>query len=141
MMAVLRMIAANPSRMQRTKTATLTMASNTDQFRIGSAWQPVNDETWENHKAVDEVNHFNRHRTAVGDVLIATRLDDTPIVHLQVLSIEMANTRELTDADFDAMGYLSRADFDADWGVAASGKCWLMRVAHVTARADYNEVL
>lgn len=122
-------------RMARSKTAMLTPATRQDQYRVGARWHTFDPADWEHGRAVDEVNHFGRHRTEVGDVIIAKRIDQVVIAHVQVQGIRMADTAKLTPDDLTALGYGSRAEFMADWGEAVSGRVWLMEIRHLTPQA------
>jgi hypothetical protein len=140
-MAVQRVAILNEERMQKLKTLLLTKATRSDRWRIDDTWHTMQDSPWEHNQTVDEITHFGRHHTSTGDILIAERVDGTPIAHLQVLSMAMANTDDLTQPDYDALGYVSREDFSLDWGELLGGKVWRFKVERITPRADYSEVL
>lgn len=129
-------VIANHERMQRAKTAMLTMATHQDQYRHNDQWRRVGDSAWQHGQKVDEVNHFGQQRTASGDVLIIERIDGVEIAHVQVLSIRMAATEQLSVADLNALGYRDRSEFDDDWGRAFAGKVWLMTITHLTPQSS-----
>lgn len=126
-------------RMQRAKTAMLAMVTKQDRCRINGTWYSVN-QRWQHGQPVEEVNHYGKHTTALGDVIIAQRIDEITIAHVQVNAIEMADTNQLTEADINALGYADRAEFNADWGEVFSGRCWLFRITHLSPQSHRNGV-
>lgn len=131
-----RIVMLDAERMRRIKTAMIVQAPTGDRFRIGDQWGVVSAESWNTGQAVDEVNHFNRHSTALGDVLIVERIDRVIVAHVQVTGIQMQHTDTLTDADIVALGYADRGEFMEDWGNAFAGRVWLMSIAHLTPQAQ-----
>lgn len=132
-------VVLNHERM-KTKRAMLTPATAQDQYRIGEHWHDFDPAAWVHGQAVDEVNHFGRHRTEVGDVIIAKRIDQVVIAHVQVQAIRMADTARLTPDDIGALGYSSVQEFMADWGASVEGRVWLMDIRHLTPQAERSTV-
>lgn len=85
---------------------------------------------------VQAVNHFGRHVTTTGEELLVRSLEREP-VKIRVREIRLVEVDRLTDADFRAMGYKDRADYQADWGEIMGNRVWLMEIK----RLDQAETL
>ncbi len=116
----------NVNGMKQGKAALLTSATKQDRYRIGSVWYPLS--TWQHGKQVDEVNHFGRHSTAIGDIINVKSIEGESVAQVKVLAIEMAEPERLADDDFQALGYASREEYMADWGSLFGQKTWLLRI-------------
>ena len=104
-------IISQADRLKRGKTGMVTASSSQDSYRIAGAQH--NMDTWQHGRAVDEVTHFGRHTLRVGDKLAVE--DDAGRRHgfVRITAIRMVDTLNLTDADIQALGYDSFAEFNA----------------------------
>lgn len=139
---ILHIVTLNHERMNAERGAMLTPMRLTDQYRIGEEWHSCADPgmKWIHGTQVDGVKHYTRHETQVGDVMIVERVDLVPIAHVQIVGIEMADTAQMSDDEFVALGYISREDFYTDMGSAFGGRVWVMSIAHVTPQATPGKV-
>lgn len=126
----------------KAKTAIITMATNSDGYKL------MGDETWINAwrnwnagEHVMEVNHFQRHHTAIGDVIEVHNITGDVVSHIQVLDILMVNGESLSDIQINALGYANREAYMNDWGKALAGKAWYMVIKKLTPQQAYNAVV
>lgn len=125
---------ARPERIldAKSKTAMMTIATLADHYRIGEAWQPLQDwRFWAHNRPVNEVSHFGEYTTVQGDILSVCPLDSELVLcQVQVVEIRMVNCQQLTDAEVHELGYRTRHEYDEQWGEIASDapRGWYMRV-------------
>jgi hypothetical protein len=109
-------------------TALLVPLGPRDQFRLGDRWRFARD-AWQHGQAVDEVNHYGIHRTALGDVLNVGTPEVPNATSVHVIGITMADFDRLTEADIAALGFADRAALAAEWGTLEGARGWLFAVA------------
>lgn len=114
--------------------AIATPATNRDQFRLGDEWRSATD--WTNGQQVEQVNHFGRHQTSIGDVVLVRDDDNMELVgQVLIALIRMAEVNTLTEQDVTDMGYNSLADIRARLG---ERRIWFMRTEPVSSTTAYT---
>lgn len=121
-------IVGNAHGLRDGKNAIATAITRADMFRQGGEWHSAGELA--HNTVVEAVNHFGRHTTTTGEVLMVEALD-SPAVKVQVEDIKVVELDRLTDADFQALGYADLADYMADWGDVIGSRVWLMRIRRV----------
>lgn len=124
-------IVGNTNGLKRGKTAIATSLTAMDQF------QPLDSNQWhsadeaEHGTPVKAVNHFGRHVTEQGDILLVESIKkDTP-ARVEVLEIRAVDVDQLMEEDFQALGYTGRDDYMLDWGHIMGNRVWLIRIKHL----------
>ncbi len=111
------------------KTAMMIPATTADQWRVGDTWSGF--DVWKHGRQVEEVNHFGRHTTSLGETLEIQDIDSMEIVcKVQVVGIRMVISDQLTDDELRELGHGSREALAEDIGTSPR-KMWYMRVAVV----------
>jgi len=117
----------------RDKTAMLTLVTPKDRALTPEGWRTASEMTRD--QAVQQVEHFERHTSALGDVLIVEDAAQQPIAQVQIVQIRYVHCADLADEDIRALGFSTRADYDAQWsGRSRDYNGWLINIEHLTAR-------
>jgi hypothetical protein len=116
----------NGKRVIHGKSAILTPATNQDRHRAGADWQTW--EHWTPGGAVQEVEHFGRHTTRLGDTFMVRDVPSGELVcPVEVVQIRMTDTGSLTADELADLGYASREAFDQE-NPMRDRRVWLMHV-------------
>jgi hypothetical protein len=108
------------------KTALATGLTSADTYRDGEQWQSAKD--LPHNTYVSEVNHFGRHTTTKGEVMLVESLLGEPSVKVEVIDIRAVDPERLTSADFQALGYTDKAEYMGDWGEVFGSRIWLLHI-------------
>lgn len=110
--------------MPHEKRAMMTAATNMDRHYIKDQWFSFRD--WRHDIQVEQVKHFNRHVTQVGDVVAVRDTDSQEIVtQVQIAEIRMVETSMLAEAQVKELGFSSRDDLVKAYG---DRRMWYMQV-------------
>lgn len=108
------------------KRAMLSMASNQDRYRDGPGWQSIANLSL--GQAVEAVNHFGRHETALGDVLAVHALNvKRPVIYAQVQQIILVQCDQLSDTQIADLGFVDRQAYvETDGDRLGNHRAWLV---------------
>lgn len=123
-------IIANANQLAR-KRAMLTALTAQDRYRAGGDWYGV-EEGWQHGRAVEEVSHFGRHATAIGDTLNVEGDDGKRYGQVQVERIVMVDSGDLVDDEIAALGYDSRAAFSAREPGYVNRRAWMVYIRPIS---------
>jgi hypothetical protein len=120
-------VVKNGAKLLDDKAAMMIPATQGDRWRVGDGWASGLD-GWAHGTLVDEVTHFRKHRTRVGEVLTIRDLDSMEIVcQVQVIEMRMVVSDQLTGDDLVESGHGTREVLVADIGPGAR-KMWYIKV-------------
>lgn len=112
------------------KTALLMPATEADRFRIGPDWASLDQfVAWKPGQAVEEVVHYGRHRSFVGETIGVRDLGGRAVCAVLIESIQMVNFADLDEDTARALGYPSLEAYLASLGRPLQRRhAWLFRV-------------
>lgn len=119
-------IIVTSSAMSRDKTAIASALTRRDGAQIEGKWVHAADLA--HGTQVDQVNHFGQFLSVKGEYAKVEVVEGRSAV-VRIVEIRAMAVDQMTDADFNALGYADRAAYDADWGQVYGAKIWYMKIA------------
>lgn len=120
-------IVSGAERIKNGKRAMLTAATTQDSYRLGAVIRNADD--WQHGRQVDEVVHFGRHSTQVGEKVAIEDDEGRAQGFIRIDGIRMVDTLNLTDADLKALGYSSFAEFEAEEPGYVNRRAWFVSIS------------
>lgn len=114
------------------KSALLTGVTRMDEYRQDSTWRHL-DDGWQHGRSVDAIQHAGKRHFSAGDVLQINNMLSQPVAQVMITTIEMIETKQMTDADAQALGYRDKAEYMAE-GYMGDARGWLIRFVIVPSR-------
>lgn len=119
-------IMSDATRMRSGKRAMLTAMTVKDKYRVGNGlWATADDA--QPGQAADEVLHFGRHVTKVGDVLHVENDAGRGYGRIRIEGITLVESAALTDDQVHALGYDTRDDLAAAHSGYSDRRAWFVR--------------
>jgi hypothetical protein len=103
-----------------------------DMYRLSNNWHSVQG-YWQHGRYVEEVSHFGRHKTAVGDEVYIETETGKRVGKVRINQIAMANTAAFQDEDVRLLGYQSREEFRERVLGTRNQRAWLFFITPIKA--------
>jgi hypothetical protein len=120
-------IVSNAAQIQNGKRAMLIAATLQDTYRQGAMTASADE--WQVGRQVDEVTHFGRHSTRVGEKVAVEDDEGRRFGVVRIEGIRMVDTLNLTDEQIRTLGYATFAEFHDREPSYVNRRAWLVSIA------------